>query len=258
MQNKAKSLVVSLLSALLLFACPSLARATEKQNELTDEQYAAFGLSLEDPDLFADESDPLESYEPTVLSELYVGSMNASGQSHYEGSFRVLNETDEASAAAFNVNAATRTLVGTQTALSNYDSGFQTQNTCAVDVDGDGQDEIAELVLYTKDKGDKSARQDMAVLSYYKLDGSTWKKGPARKLAAHGSRLHLCAGYRRQYIKILRCDHGRQLRRQRRWNAGDCLLHPCAHRQRRLYKRVLPVVKDREVRHQPVEHCFPF
>ena len=176
MRNTARALVISLLSLLILLVCPSLVQATEPHNELTDEQYAAFGLSLEDPDLFADESDPLEDYEPTVLSELYVGSMNATGQSHYEGAFRVLNETDELSAAALNVNAATRTLVGTQTALDNHDNGFQTQNTCAVDVDGDGQDEIAELALYTKDKSDRSARQDIAVLSYYKLDGNTWKK----------------------------------------------------------------------------------
>ena len=180
MTRTKKSLVgasaIALFALLAALAFSPRAYATEKQNELTDEQYAAFGLSLEDPDLFADESDPLKDYVPTVLSELYVGSMNATGQSHYEGSFRVLDETDELSAEALNVKAATRTLVGSQTSLSNYDSGFQTQNTCAVDVDGDGQDEIAELALYTKNKSDKSSRQDLAVLSYYRLDGNTWKK----------------------------------------------------------------------------------
>lgn len=59
---------------------------TDKENYLTDEQYEALGLSLQDPAAFSssDTTDPLERYRPMTLSQLYMAEsiMSSSDMKH--------------------------------------------------------------------------------------------------------------------------------------------------------------------------------
>lgn len=165
------------LAVAVALAASDAAFAAEPANELTDEQYAAFGLHPQDPEMFFEEADPLAGYEPTVYAELYVGTMNAKGQGHYEGSFKVLNDVATLDKANLSVKSGDRTLIGGETTLEAHDDHFQTQNCVAVDVDAPSgtewrrQDEIAELALF----GTETAG-DYAELSLWRLVDDAWQR----------------------------------------------------------------------------------
>ncbi len=128
-----------------------------EENALSDAAYKEFGFSRVSPDEFNpyDTTNPLEGYESTTISELIVGVMNGPNDDHWEGRFKVFENTEEVSADAFNFNNMDDHLVGKEYDYSkNYpkngdDVEVQTANACAVDYDGDGVDEIAEMTIYT-------------------------------------------------------------------------------------------------------------
>lgn len=104
MKRPARVLVLSVIITLLVLGGARTAQA-EQNNALTDDQYAAFDLNLPDANGYIASTDPLSSYKPLVVSELYLGTMNAAGQPHYEGSFWVMNEATTLSADVLNINA---------------------------------------------------------------------------------------------------------------------------------------------------------
>lgn len=142
-----------------------------EQNALTDEQYDAFGLNTDSPALFGEDGSeqPLADFEPLVYSELFVGYGNKSDSEH--GAFMVMNETDTLSADAFNINNMDDHLIGNQVNQYQSDRKLQTRNSCPIDADGDGVDEILETSLYIKNN---TCYQDIQL--YYLKDG-VWTAG---------------------------------------------------------------------------------
>ncbi len=146
-----------------------------EQNYLTDEQYDAFGLDTSSPSLFgADGSEePLADFEPLVYSELLVGYGNKTSAEH--GALMVMNETDTLSANAFNLDNMDNHLIGGQINQYQSDRELQTRNHFAIDINGDGLDEIIETSFYSS-LIDKHGYQDIQI--YYLKDGK-WNSGSA-------------------------------------------------------------------------------
>lgn len=147
-------------------------------NAMTDEDYAKFGLINSSPAEFDpnDTSNPLEGFETSILSELYVADMNR--YEKWQGSFKVCEDTEELSANALNVDSMGKRLVGNQVKFTDMgykdnkdEKEVQTHNACAIDFDGDGTDEILEQMLYVDKKESKDpkkrSKQDVWV---YDLD----------------------------------------------------------------------------------------
>jgi|GEM_PF-1884955 len=96
----------------------------EDKNYMSDEEYKGFGFSLTDPDEFTKDStedNPLNDYQPTILSELYIGSMNRDYESplkddkDYHGRFTVAENVSAVSTGALNLdNMANHAVVSTQ------------------------------------------------------------------------------------------------------------------------------------------------
>ncbi len=130
---------------------------TEGENEynyLDKNDYSDFGLALEDPSDFNDsDENPLQDYEKSVLSELYVGSMNRNDK--FKGSFTVADDVDSLSGDNLRMDTITASNVGKTTNYpftSSVDKDkfeYQTMNICGVDWDGDGVDSILQVTLYT-------------------------------------------------------------------------------------------------------------
>lgn len=121
------------------------------------EDYEEFGFSMASPDAFNpnDKSNPLEGYSEVEISELLISKMNGRDDEHWEGQFKVLeNIIKKPSASAFDINTMDDRLVGNPFSYSeNYPSSNknirpQTMNSIAVDLNGDGIDEIFETTLY--------------------------------------------------------------------------------------------------------------
>lgn len=164
---------------------------TKGQNEydyLDKNAYSDFGLALEDPADFNDsDENPLQDYEESVLSELYVGSMNRS--SKFRGSFAVADDVDSLSENNLRLDTMTQSRVGKTT---DYPFGndkdrceYQTVNACGVDWDGDGVDSILQVTLYTGKQdspfsGDKTSLQRVSLYTMdAQKDGQTeadWKQ----------------------------------------------------------------------------------
>lgn len=160
----------------------SSTRYEGEKNALSDEQYKQFGLTNASPEEFDpnDTTNPLEDYEPVTLSELYVGDMNRNNS--WTGSFRIMNNTSEVSGDAFNFNNMDNDLIGNEVSFSdNYETNHdhievQTHNTCAIDSDGDGTDEILDVTLYVDRDKDRKSFLDVRV---YDLNESNnkWEDG---------------------------------------------------------------------------------
>ncbi|MCD8364928.1 MAG: InlB B-repeat-containing protein [Clostridiales bacterium] len=152
-------------------------------NALSDEAYEEFGLSLSSPDEFDpdDETNPLEDYEATIISELYLGAMNV--EDHWTGDFRVMNDVSELSASNLSVSSMSNDLVGdTYSYKNNYEENkddyeVQTTNSCSLDYDGDGTDELVEVTLYVNKTYSSSPkkRSCMDIRLYDLTDSGTWK-----------------------------------------------------------------------------------
>lgn len=146
-------------------------------NAMDDDQYAEFGLVNNSPAEFDPNNTdhPLNGYEPTYISELYVADMDRTDK--WKGSFRVMNNTDEVSKDAFNLNNMDDDLIGTEYSFNNlYPANkdkkeVQTHNACAIDVDGDGTDEILDITLYVdKTCADNPKNRSRADVSLYDLN----------------------------------------------------------------------------------------
>ncbi len=168
---------------------------TEGENEynyLDKNDYSDFGLALEDPSDFNDsDENPLQDYEKSVLSELYVGSMNRNDK--FKGSFTVADDVDSLSWDNLRMDTITASNVGKTTNYpftSSVDKDkfeYQTMNICGVDWDGDGVDSILQVTLYTgKEESPFNNGKDKTSLQRVSLytmdaqkDGQTeadWKK----------------------------------------------------------------------------------
>ncbi|MDO4746371.1 MAG: hypothetical protein Q4B18_07425 [Bacillota bacterium] len=86
---------------------------TEKNNYMTDDQYKKlFGVDIDSKDVDAfdpdDTDNPLEGYEPSVLSELFLGYMNRTD--NYDGKFAVMENASDDS--GFDMNTMWNTNYG--------------------------------------------------------------------------------------------------------------------------------------------------
>ncbi len=81
------------------FAAKKESIKTEKENYLTDEQYEELGLTLQDPAAFSssDTADPLESYRPMCLSQLYMSQGVYEGKKTTDMRHLLLDNTDSLS-----------------------------------------------------------------------------------------------------------------------------------------------------------------
>lgn len=127
----------------------------ENQNVMSTSEYASFGFTdtLADVGEMIDEyADPLSGFEAVTPLELYVGTMNFT--EHYKGSFTIFDDVDELSADSLSLVERTESgeTIGDEVSypdeVSKDEQEIQTKNTCALDWDGDGIDEIAEVTLY--------------------------------------------------------------------------------------------------------------
>lgn len=180
--------------AMLTVTClPSLGIRTEaassqgmsykgETNAMKPEEYAEFGLVNSSPAEFdpEDSSNPMEGYEPTILSELYVGQMNR--HDHWKGSYMVLNNTAEISKNAFNLDTMANDKIGTEKSFNDFyaanknDKEVQTHNACAIDYDGDGTDEILDVTLYVDKTYNSDPKQrSCADVRLYDWTGGDWK-----------------------------------------------------------------------------------
>lgn len=121
-----------------------------EKNALTEEQYKLFGLTTSSPELFGEDGseEPLAEYEPLIYSELFVGYGNRGDKAEEHTVFMVMNETDTLSADAFNFDNMDDHLVGNRVEKYQSERRLQFRNSCPIDVDGDGSDEILETSLY--------------------------------------------------------------------------------------------------------------
>lgn len=81
---------------------------TDKENYLTDEQYEELGLTLQDPAAFSssDTTDPLENYQPMILSQLYMGTMGSgSNRGAKLRGAKLLDNADSLSSGALTVSS---------------------------------------------------------------------------------------------------------------------------------------------------------
>ena len=129
-----------------------------EMNSMTSEDYAKFGLTNNSPAEFDpnDTSHPMEGYESYEVSELYIGYMNKS--SKWTGEFKVMDNVSGASERSLNIDNMEKTTVGKPYDFSNMYAKnkdlqeVQTNNSCAIDCDGDGIDEILNITLYVQKK----------------------------------------------------------------------------------------------------------
>lgn len=155
-------------------------------NVLEKKEYEEFGFSMSSPKEFDpdDKSNPLEGYESIPLSELYVGMMNGPDDDHFEGNFKILEDTKEISEDAFDFDIMDNKTVGTPYDYSeNYpDNGddveTQSSNAVAADYDGDGVDELIESTIYVDyNYAYEPIERSMIDIHSYKYDKSSnkWK-----------------------------------------------------------------------------------
>lgn len=194
--------IVSVITALIVTAAPvfssfgTKAEDTGEKNTMTDAQYAEFGLVNNSPAEFTSDGHPMEGYEPKVISELYLSQMGR--YDNWKGGFDVLDNTDEVSKEAFNVDTmAKNATVGTGVSYSanKAQAEVQTHNACAMDYDGDGVDEILDTTLYVDkisfDK-DPKKRSCMDVKVYDCVDGKWTEKGSKKYELADGKSDNSC------------------------------------------------------------------
>lgn len=153
----------------------------DEKNVLTDEEYAEFGLNNDSPEEFDpdDISNPMDGYETQRLSELYIGSMNR--EQHFKGKFEIKDNVQKLSAETLNVDNMKN--VGSGQAFPYSDNKekieFQTNNSCAIDYDGDGVDEILDMTLYVQRNMDKAPKnRSKEDITAYKLgEDGYYKQG---------------------------------------------------------------------------------
>ncbi len=158
-----------------------------ENNAVSDAAYAEFGLSTNSPEEFdpADTSHPMESYEPLEISELYVGDMNRAD--HWTGSFKVMEDVDTLNSSSLNFDNMDNRLVGKEYSFNEiYDDDkdpieIQTHNSCAIDADGDGTDEILDTMFYVDRDKDELSCQDIRI---YDLNEET-NKWEAKKVCSY-------------------------------------------------------------------------
>lgn len=163
-------ILVAVLLLFLLLGAGGLtvhAQSVEKQNYMTDDQYAALGFqTLKDPAAFSEEdtSNPLSGYTANILSELLVGQMNRDdNEKDYVGSFQIMENAKTASPDALNLNNMAKTIIGKIQGYidANDDDDMYTQckNTIALrpgklsETTPDTKDIIIEDTLYCLEDG---------------------------------------------------------------------------------------------------------
>ncbi len=152
----------------------------EEANAASDQTYDEFGFALESPGEFnpKDTSNPLDGYEPITLSELYVGDMNR--DSNWKGSFKVMENVTSVDADSLSFKNMGKTTVGAEVSFNGYYPAnkdkyeIQTHNAIAIDADGDGNDEILDVMLYARHDKNKVSYADVCV---YDLVDGVWKSG---------------------------------------------------------------------------------
>lgn len=169
---------------------------TQQQNYMTDSQYKKlFGVDLNAKEIEAFDPDntdnPLEGYQPMVLSELFLGYMNRTN--NYDGYFAVMENASTAS--GFNVDTMWNTNYGEVNKYygedSNEDMYTHAINTIALtpgDLTEEGartrQQILIENRIYLKEDGALYEDDVYHMLNTYTLksDGSSWTRTQCKNL----------------------------------------------------------------------------
>lgn len=147
-----------------------------EQNALSEEEYKEYGFDLSSPDEFDPENtdNPLEGYEPFVPTELYVGDMGRS--SDWTGSFNVYDNAEEMGNSGLDITKMSKAWTETSFPYSGQgkdDREVQTHNSCGIDMDGDGTDEILDTTLLVNKtfSDNPKKRSQVEIRVYDETDG---------------------------------------------------------------------------------------
>lgn len=148
-----------------------------QEDYMSKDQYAALGFSgLSDPAVFseADTTNPMEGYQPQILSELFVGQMPIDG-TPYKGNMKIL-ENGKTFDDTFKENGGF-SLGGTLVELKNYNSQengreYQTSSTVPIKLGDLSQsvnikDSVVVNALY-KDRSNND--RDTQLITLYTVD----------------------------------------------------------------------------------------